>query len=335
MAIRQLEPCIAENRQALTLVQGRLHLARGPGESTELFLEGSRESFGLAAVGRSLEWGPFHDLSAGREFQALVVRAREGDITVRLMAHLSYEATRLLASAPDMSNSELLERLGPFIELIIHRRMLSVHQQMGLTGELVFFFELLNFAENHMPHIGNRSVLNAWTGWDSSRRDFAGNRVAVEVKATGQDSRRHAVHPMYQLLPDTYQPDEMVYVFSLGLKPDRSSAFTLLTAFDRVFPRLDQDAKRVFHERISHYGGVGFDVGLKSHYVLEPGFVMTQPPALFRVDQLPDILRPESFVGGQPPRRATRLRYDVSLEGLAPVLAEERGVLYERLLFAR
>ena len=39
-------------------------------------------------------------------------------------------------------------------------------------------------------------------------------------------------------------------------------------------------------------GACLFDVNLTMPYELEPGFLVTQPPALIRVDHLSDILRP-------------------------------------------
>jgi len=249
------------------------------------------------------------------------------------MAHLSYEAARTIASQPDVTNAELLERLGPFISLVIQRQMLDVHQQMGLTAELMFLIELLNFAGQQDSPVNPREALVAWKGGTPASRDFVGRQVAVEVKSTSQPVRLHAVHPMYQLLAEAEQPDERVYVYSVGLKQDRSSTFKVVTAFERVLGRLDSDAKVVFQGYLAQYGRTGFDANMKSHYNLEPGFVVTLPGELYRVDRLPDILRPEAFSGGQPPSRASKLRYDVSLDGLPPLQRAERETVLRGLLY--
>ena len=330
--ISRLEPCSGESRQAYTVAKARIHLARGPRDTIELFVEGDRASFGLAAVGHSLEWGTFYDLKGSRNFPALVVRTQDGDSAVRLMAHLAYEAARLVEHNPHVTNSELLEQLTPFISLVIQRSILSVQYQMGLTSELMLLLELLNFAERQDPPLDQRLALAAWKGWDSASRDFSGIGVAVEVKATSHDSRRHSVHPMRQLLPDPSRPDERVYIYSVGLRPDRSNSFRVLTAFDRVFARLDSDAQHEFAEKLGRYGGFGFHIELRSHYELDPGFSLVHAAALFRVDNVPDILRPESFVGGAPPSRAKRIRYDLLLEGLRPAPPQERDTVFRQLL---
>ena len=330
--INCLEACAGESRHAYTVTRERIHLARGPRASIELFIEGDRASFGLAAVGRSLEWGCYHDSNASRDFPALVVRAQEGESAVRLMAHVAYEALRLVEANSGITNSEILEQLSPFISLVIHRSILGIRHQMGLTAELMLMTELLNFAERQTPPLDKRLVLNAWKGWDSASRDFFGREVAVEVKATSLESRHHAVHPMNQVLPDPCRPDERVYVYSVGLRPDRSSHFGLVMAFDRVFERLDSDEKQTLAEHLSHYGGSGFDIELRALYELEPGFTVTHQAALFRIDTVPDILRPDSFVGGEPPARAKRIRYDLSLEGLPRCSSDERERVFRCLL---
>jgi hypothetical protein len=330
--IHSLEACSGEGRHAYTLLSERLYLARGPNDSIELFIEGERATFGLAAVGHSLQWGEYYDLNQSRNFHAVVIRALGGGGAVRLMAHLAYEAYQLVTDNPRITNSELLERLTPFVSLVIQRSILGLKYQFGLTAELLLMFELINFAEQQNPPVDNRLVLESWNGWDSARRDYSGGSIAVEVKATFRDSRRHIVHPMQQLLSDPSQPGERVYIYSVGLRPDRSGSFRTLTALDRVFARLHSDAKSTFTRQLRSYGGSGFDPELRSYYELEPGFLLTLTPSLFRIDNVPDILRPESFVGRTPPARAKRIRYEVSLEGLQPVRADERDTVFRNLL---
>lgn len=249
-----------------------------------------------------------------------------------MMAHLAYEALEIVTTNPGVDNAQLLEALTPFVSLVIQRTILSPPQQMGLTGELLLLVELLNFAEQHEPPIDKRLALGAWKGWDSASRDFLGDNVALEVKTTGQESRRHAVHPIHQLLPDPDRPDERVYVYSVGLRPDRSQSFGLLSAFDRIDSRLESDETQIFLHQLSQYGGWGFDPELRSYYELEVGFSTPHPPALYRVDNLPDILRPESFVGGSPPERASRISYELSLEGLQPCSRADRESVLRQLL---
>lgn len=330
--IAHLEQCSGQNRHAYTVVPNRVHLARGPHDTIELFLEGENVSFGAAAIGRSLEWGRFHDLNSGRDLSAVVLRIQEGATAVRLMAHIAYEAAKILERQSATPNSELLEQLNPFIAWVIQRTLLTTQQQMGLTGELLLLTELLNFVEQQAPPADKRLVLEAWKGWDSASRDFTGDGVAVEVKSTGEDTRRHTVHPIEQVLADPQRPGERVYVYSVGLRPDRSSSFRLLTAYRRAASCLTGDALQTFNDQLRHYGGSGFDPRLSAAYDLEIGFTLTHHGALFRTDNVPDLLRPESFVGGAPPSRAKRIRYQLVVEGLPVCRAAERDVVFLNLI---
>jgi hypothetical protein len=164
-------------------------------------------------------------------------------------------------------------------------------------------------------------------------RDFKGGGIAVEVKATGAPARQHWVHPMCQLLPEP-NSGERVFVCSMGLRVDRSRSYRLTSAIERILESLPADSHEQFWNRLGHYGGKGFDKSQWRQYELEPGFLVTQPPALFRVDELKDILRPESFDGGRPPARIVDMRYLLSLEGLTPVSQIQREVILRDLVTA-
>lgn len=332
LEVSQLESWDGSGRHALTIARERLHLARGPNDCIELFIEGPRASFGYTAIGKCLEWGEFHDRNARRQFSALVIRALDSATAVRLMAHVAYEALQLLAGKSEITNSDLLSRLQPFVSLVIDRSILTIESQMGLVGELMLINELLNFADAHVPRIDPTVVLSTWKGWDLAGRDFLGGKVAIEVKTTARTARQHTINAMSQLLSDVSRTDERVYVYSVGLRPDRSSSFRLMAAFDRVLVRLDGSARNQFVECSRKYGSLGLDSALRGYYDLEPGFVITHSPAIFQTDNSNEILRPNSFVGGVPPNRVSRIRYDFALEGLAAATEAERSEVYAELL---
>ena len=327
--IVNLAPASGDQRDALTLWPCRLHLARNADDDFELFIEGPRESFGQSAVGHALEFGNYREVRDSREFPALVIRSGSGEGWVRPMAHLSYEALQAITQNPGISNQDLVEAIGPYLRLVVERQLLSTEQQLGLTGELIFLYEVLKAAT--ALGVSSQTALSRWTGWDSATRDFKGGGVAVEVKTTGSAARHHWVHPIYQLLPEP-STSEQVFVYSVGLRVDRSRSYRLTTAVERIFECVSGDAKQVFLGQLERYGGVGFDTGQKRQYELEPGFLVTQPPTLYRVDQLRDILRPESFVGDGPPDRVLDLRYRVNLDGLPGVSQVDRERLLRELL---
>jgi len=327
--ILSLPTAVGDQRNALTLWSCRLHLARNSDDYVELFIEGPRESFAHSPIGRGLEFGSFREVRADREFPALVIRSGPGEVWTRPMAHVSYEALQAIARNPGISNEGLVEAIGPYLGLVIERQLLSTEQQLGLTGELIFLFEVLKAAS--ALGISSQTALSRWTGWDSASRDFKGGAVAVEVKTTGSIARHHWVHPLYQLLSEP-GTNEHVFVYSVGLRVDRSRSYRLTTAIERILECLPNDATRVFLHQLSQYVGVGFNMGLWHQYELEPGFYVAQPPTLYRVDQLADIIRPESFVQADVPARVLDLRYRVELEGLPGVSQQAREVLLRELL---
>ena len=135
---------------------------------------------------------------------------------------------------------------------------------------------------------------------------------------------------MYQLLADPEGEPEEVYVSSVGLQTDRSRSFKLLTLIDRVLDRLSGVAADILVKNLAAYGGrQGFNLSQRRQYELEPGFLVTLVPTLYRVDSLRDILRPESFEGGTPPDRVSDIRYRVNLEGVPPTSDMERRRVLE------
>ena len=328
-AIEALSRTPGEDRDAQTLWSERLHVGRNADDCIELFIEGTLESFAQSAVGHGLEFGRFKERRNAREFTALVIRSGPGVGWVRPMAHLAYEAVQAVHRDPQVTNEALLRSLSPFLRLAIARELLSTEHQVGLTGELIFLQELLNAAS--ALGVSSRTALSRWTGWSAASRDFKGEGIAVEVKATGGPSRQHWVHPMYQLLPEP-SSGEKVFVCSIGLRVDRSRPYRLTTAIKRILERLPDESHEQFMEQLGQYGGKGFEVAQWRQYELEPGFLVTQAPALFRVDELGDILRPESFSDGKPPGRAVDMRYLLSLEGLPAVSQVQREVLLRGLL---
>ncbi len=330
--IGQLTRLPGEERDAYTVIAHRLHLARNADDCIELFIEGPSESFDQSALGRGLEYGQYRDARTGCVFSALVIRSATGGIWERPMAHLAYEAIQAVNRNGDITNEELLAIVSPYLRLVVERHLLSAEQQIGLTGELIFLQELLIAANSF--GISGRAALDCWKGWDSASRDFKGGGVAVEVKATGGASRQHWIHPIYQLLPNP-ATRERVYIFSLGLRIDRSRDFRLTTVISRVLEMLAPDLQESFRHQLGQYGGSGFAFADWRQYKLEPGFLVTLPPSIFRVDNLKESLRPEAFVDGRLPSRVADLRYVLSLEGLPIVTHAERDEVLQELLSVR
>jgi hypothetical protein len=327
--ISALRKTAGEERDAVTLIPGRLHTARNAADCIELFIEGERDSFAQSAIGKGLEAGYYTERQSGRVFPAVVVRSGPGVVWARPMAHLIYEGLQVLRVNPEATNEELLGAIAPYLALVVERSILPIEHQLGLTGELIFLLELINGAS--ALGLSSRRAIDRWTGWDSASRDFKGGAIAVEVKTTAGVTRQHWVHPMYQFLSEE-QSDERVFVYSVGLRVDRSRDYKLTTAVERVLESLPTDLHGLFQERIEQYLGTGFSFAQWREYTLEPGFLVSLAPSLYRVDHLIEILRPQSFVGGSPPARALDLRYLATLDGLQPVNQTDREAIVAELL---
>jgi hypothetical protein len=329
-----LQQSTGEERLATRIATGRLYVARS-GDFLELFIEGSRESFGQMRGARYVSWGEFRDLDSGRLVPALVLKVKHGVTGARLLAHVTYELASALERDPEITNVTLLQIVGPFLSLLLEASVLSTEEQMGLMGELLFLQELLNFGLSQRPAVPAAMVLECWHGWQPAGRDYSGPGIAIECKATAADVRVHALTGMYQVLPDINAAEERVYVFSTGLRQDPSSPFRLIEQVERIEAALPPTEHSSFRNRLRQYAGRGFDLALREHYLLCAGFRQTIAGALFRTDTLDGVLRLSSFIGGAPPSRALRISYDLSLEGAIRVGREERGSVLRGLLNLR
>jgi hypothetical protein len=326
--IFELSPTDSDARNAVTLWQNRLHISRSRDGDLELFVEGDRPSFGNSILGRALEFGRFRDAIQNREFDAVLISAGGEERWIRPVAHIAYEAVQLVREDPNITNERLFELIAIYLGLISEKELMSVEQQGGLIGELLFLQELLTTATSR--GLPTSRVLNAWKGWDSASRDFAHDEVAVEVKTSATGSRQHWIQPIEQLLGTS--SGERVYLLSIGIVRDRSRSLTLISMINRVTELLDPAGTNVLEHYLEGYCGIGYTSAQIGYYSLEPGFRITAPASLFRVDNLSDIMRPEVFVLGQQPARVVEIGYRLSLDGLSPLTAEERNTVVNHLI---
>ena len=295
------------DRRAHTLVDNRLHLTRGSNSEFELFIEGEMASFGDQMKGSLFSWGNYHDITTNRNISALVISADNRSGHSRLLAHIAYESQRILTENPDIDNESLLFEIGPFLSLIIQSQVLSVAKQMGLTGELILMEDLLNFATERGIH--HSRVLTAWKGYENSERDYYANRIAIEVKASGSRNRVHKISSIEQLLLSDEPKEEQLYVYSIGLSPDSSRPYKLITQIDNVERVLNPSLHDDFYDYLAQYCGEGYHRNLRDRYNLETGFTISPPAGLIRIDDSVDILRYSSFATGRLPNDVEGINY--------------------------
>jgi hypothetical protein len=237
----------------------------------------------------------------------------------------------VLYDDPALSNTALVERLRPFLALVLQTALLSERQQTGLMAELLFLHGLLSRVQGNPE--GQRRAVSAWVGPTGSRRDFFAEGVAVEVKASASGTQ-HDVG-MAQLLPSDEELEDHVYLGSVRLQRDRSAPLKLPEQVRRVEEALDADAGvQVLREKLAAYGECGYDASLASQYRLEPGY-FAEMPKLRRIDASTPILRPSSFLNGQPPEAVSGIRYTLDVSAIAPLTREQEDQVFFALVGGR
>jgi hypothetical protein len=297
-----------------------------------MFIVGERSTFGRVPRFSGVSYSDaITVVPSGNTLAAL--RFTTGSLSSgnRVMAHIAYELIRLLQAKPEATNAQLLDEVRWVLELLGGRdTALTEDGQKGLVGELVLLRKLLQHARK--AGIPASAALDAWFGYDRSKRDFAGHGVAVEVKFTSATTRQHHVHGLAQL---EVQGDEEVLVFSLGAKLDQSAPRKLPDFVADVQALLidgagspDEDLRARFRERLEAYGYVQ---EMEQVYRGGPGFLNFHlPPRMYREKDL-DRVRVGSFKNDQLPSMVLDVSY--ILEIRAPELddANEAKVL-DRLL---
>jgi len=328
--LENLPNAIGGDRQARTLVHKRLHLCRGNSSEFELFIEGNEGSFGSSISGKLFSWGEYHDTNDNRQISALVIKVENRSGHSRLLAHVAYESERLLRDNPSINNEELLLGIEPFLSLIVQSHVMPITKQMGLTGELILMERILNFAnENNINH---SRVLNCWKGYLSADRDYYSNGFAIEVKASGSGNRNHIISSINQLLLGEEPFEERLFVYSIGLIPDASREYRLVTQIDNVIAILESSLHDDFFDLLENYCGEGYHRSLRQRYSLESGFTVSPSPGLIEIDDSVDILRYSSFQDGELPDAVDRVKYTATLDSIPILSADEINAIFKIML---
>lgn len=304
--IRNVPRATAEVRQAELLVPQRLWIAADSSGRPELFIRGARTSFGTMDFNPLLSWDSYQIADSGEPLPACVVRAASGPPGHRLMAHIAYEAVRLLGESPGLSNLALVEQLRPFLRLGVGQPLLTSEEQTGLVGELQLLAELLQLCSDE--HARARA-LETWVGPQGGLRDFFANGIAIEVKASAD--LRHRVG-FEQILP---RPEEALYLASVRVRRDASASLTLPDLVDRTAERLDDHLVPDFEARLASYGSVGYRTDGSGAYRSASGFFV-DAAELRQIDNASPILRRESFSPGHPSPAVSAISYALDVSGI-------------------
>ncbi|HEY1267321.1 MAG TPA: PD-(D/E)XK motif protein [Candidatus Binatia bacterium] len=317
------------------LVPNRLYLSRGEGGEFAVFLEGSTETFGIIPpwVGITHS-GSVTVLPDARTIAALRIASQDSLHGNRVIAHIAYELGRRLEDRADLGNDDLLSGVSWILPLLGDRETtLNVERQYGLVGECVLLLRLLNVAAR--LGIPGREALRRWKGAAASKRDFAAEHIAVEVKNTSHTTRLHHFGSIQQLDPQS--ADEEVFLFSLGMRLDPSAPKKLPDYLTEVEAGLvttagtkDEEAVSHFHEELRRYG---YDQAYESLYRSQPGFSPPHlPPTFYREIDL-ERVRISSFKDDKLPSMVVNVGYDMEVHG-AGLSGDRADEIVKRLLCA-
>ena len=119
---------------------------------------------------------------------------------------------------------------------------LTIEQQKGLIGELLFFNYLL---KNNKP---SASILNAWTGADFEDKDFVFGSVGIEIKLTSSK------HPKIKVTSERQLDAENLDKFFLILyttEEVKENGFSLHSLIEQTRQNISTNDERIFfNERL-------------------------------------------------------------------------------------
>jgi hypothetical protein len=180
-------------------------------------------------------------------------------------------------------------------------------------GELQFLHELL--AEEATSVAERQEAIESWCGPASALRDFHNHGLSVEVKTSSSGTRHHV--SMDQL---ALSADEVTLILcSVRARRDASAPLKLPDKVKRIEEVLaDDELVALLRRRLASYGSVGYEPDNHRLYELQDGFFVERT-ALREITDSTPILRPSSFLPGQPPPNVTAIRYVIDV-GSIPTL---------------
>jgi hypothetical protein len=174
--------------------------------------------------------------------------------------------------------------------------ILTLSEQIGLIGETWVLRNAM------IPNIGTRACL-LWSGPDSERHDFIGDKAHIEVKTTTRSEDRHEISRLDQLRAPR---DKKLLFASIQLERTEGGDMTLATLIDSVISDLGTDGHAIdaFQSRLAR---VRWHDGLRQSGELKR--FSLRDVQFFEVDgSFPRL--PDDYV---PPRGIVAIRYTIDL----------------------
>jgi hypothetical protein len=244
-----------------------LGISRQQTGGIELFLCGEELRASSPLIQRHMKFD--HWTRAGGEvFRANRLVLPSDDHFVPVAAFLAEE---LLRRNVTNSLAASFAQTEPLIEMALKRVALSEEEILGLLGELRFLEVLLSVAVNSRQRA---IALDAWRGNERGARDFVFGIHSVEVKSTRGDRSLHRIGSVMQVDPrrsESNEPQEELFLLSLGFKPDSSNihlslGLSLPTQVDAILQKLASpnnqannsgELQTLFLAKVASYGATG------------------------------------------------------------------------------
>lgn len=186
------------------------------------------------------------------------------------------------------------------------RQSMDKITQVGLFGELLVLRSLM------IPALGTAAV-DQWSGPESERHDFVGERLHIEVKTTRKGRPEHEISRLDQLRTPT--GPQLLFV-SVQLEETIGGSETLATQVDHVVDLLRGDAAAldVFMTKMAN---LGWSEEMRSSGELLRFFV--RAAEVYEVDD--DFPRlPDDFL---PPSGVVSIKYTIDLANLPSLGVDE------------
>lgn len=154
---------------------------------------------------------------------------------------------------------------------------LTIEQQKGLIGELLFFNHLLDYEKT------TASILNAWTGPDFEDKDFVFNSIGIEVKLTSSKNPKIKITNERQL--DTQSLTEL-YLILYTTEEVKANGFTLNSIIEQIRQKIscNFDELKFFNDRLLLLGYFEEDRdNYNKMYSLKKTFCFTVNPDFPRI----------------------------------------------------
>lgn len=273
-------------RRTMWIIPRVLGVARSE-KSIDIFLVGPRLHAKSPLVRRHLDYAKWDVAGEATSVEAnrLVYPGKGQYAPVVAMVATELASAGLCAGDDIQKAFSTVESL---IELSLRRAALTEEHLLGLLGELVCLESMLSAVGKQTQLFV--SVLEMWTGWRGTTRDFRIGTTSIEVKATSTASSSHRFSGLHQI--ELNLDESRLLLFSVGFHSNTSEGLSIANTVSRIVKLLQQcgvkDLESRFLEAVKSYGaeyGLGYDHAVMAeHHIYAKKFAMAFTPRLYDLD---------------------------------------------------